>query len=97
MKAEAGSPPLTVYPGYGTPGFEGYIADKPARSASELILEVAGLHKHFGPLHVLRGISLRVAPQEPVFVIGPSSTGKSTLLRCLSRFEEPSAGPGCAC
>jgi polar amino acid transport system substrate-binding protein len=30
VKPEAGSPPITVYPGYGTPGFEGYIADKPA-------------------------------------------------------------------
>ena len=30
VKPEAGSPPITVYPGYGTPGFEGYVADKPA-------------------------------------------------------------------
>ena len=56
------------------------------------ILDVAGLHKHFGPLHVLRGIDLRVAPQELVFIIGPSGSGKSTLLRCLNRLEEPSAG-----
>jgi polar amino acid transport system ATP-binding protein len=56
------------------------------------LLDVAGLHKHFGPLHVLKGIDLRVTPQELVFVIGPSGSGKSTLLRCLNRLEEPSSG-----
>ncbi len=56
------------------------------------ILEVAGLHKYFGSLHVLRGIDLQVAPQELVFIIGPSGSGKSTLLRCLNRLEEPSRG-----
>ena len=56
------------------------------------ILDVRGLHKYFGSLHVLRGIDLQVAPQELVFIIGPSGSGKSTLLRCLNRLEEPSAG-----
>ena len=56
------------------------------------ILDVVGLHKHFGALHVLRGIDVQVAPQELVFVIGPSGSGKSTLLRCLNRLEEPTAG-----
>jgi len=56
------------------------------------ILEVVGLHKHFGALHVLKGIDLRVLPQELVFIIGPSGSGKSTLLRCLNRLEEPSRG-----
>jgi polar amino acid transport system ATP-binding protein len=56
------------------------------------ILDVRGLHKFFGPLHVLRGIDLQVAPQELVFIIGPSGSGKSTLLRCLNRLEEPSRG-----
>ena len=56
------------------------------------ILEVAGLHKNFGPLHVLRGIDLTVAPRELVFIIGPSGSGKSTLLRCLNRLEEPTRG-----
>jgi ABC-type polar amino acid transport system ATPase subunit len=56
------------------------------------ILEVTGLHKYFGALHVLRGIDLRVAPRELVFIIGPSGSGKSTLLRCLNRLEEPSQG-----
>jgi polar amino acid transport system ATP-binding protein len=56
------------------------------------ILDVAGLHKHFGLLHVLKGIDLRVAPQELVFIIGPSGSGKSTLLRCVNRLEQPTRG-----
>ncbi|HEX2028886.1 MAG TPA: amino acid ABC transporter ATP-binding protein [Nitriliruptorales bacterium] len=55
-------------------------------------IEVAGLHKAFGALEVLRGIDLRVEPAEVVCVIGPSGSGKSTLLRCLNRLEEPTSG-----
>ena len=56
------------------------------------IVRARGIHKHFGPLHVLRGVDLEVAERELVFVIGPSGSGKSTLLRCLNRLEEPSSG-----
>jgi len=56
------------------------------------ILEARGIHKHFGALHVLKGVDLSVAERELVFVIGPSGSGKSTLLRCLNRLEEPSSG-----
>jgi ABC-type polar amino acid transport system ATPase subunit len=56
------------------------------------IVEACALHKHFGALHVLKGIDLAVAERELVFVIGPSGSGKSTLLRCLNRLEEPSSG-----
>ncbi len=56
------------------------------------IVDARGLHKHFGALHVLKGVDLRVAERELVFVIGPSGSGKSTLLRCLNRLEEPSSG-----
>src|SRR6266852_1862306 len=56
------------------------------------ILEVRGLRKSFGHLEVLRGIDLKVLPQELVFIIGPSGSGKSTLLRCCNRLEEPSRG-----
>ena len=51
-----------------------------------------GLHKHFGRLHVLRGVDLDVSAGEMVFVIGPSGSGKSTLLRCLNRLELPDRG-----
>jgi ABC-type polar amino acid transport system ATPase subunit len=56
------------------------------------IVEACGLHKHFGALHVLKGVDLTVNERELVFVIGPSGSGKSTLLRCLNRLEEPSSG-----
>src|SRR5712692_11451443 len=56
------------------------------------IVDARGIHKHFGALHVLKGVDLRVAERELVFVIGPSGSGKSTFLRCLNRLEEPSSG-----
>jgi ABC-type polar amino acid transport system ATPase subunit len=56
------------------------------------IVEARGIHKHFGELHVLKGVDLVVQERELVFIIGPSGSGKSTLLRCLNRLEEPSAG-----
>jgi ABC-type polar amino acid transport system ATPase subunit len=59
---------------------------------SEPIIKVKGLHKYFGPLHVVRGVDLDVEPGEVVVVIGPSGGGKSTFLRCLNFLEEPSAG-----
>jgi polar amino acid transport system ATP-binding protein len=58
----------------------------------QVVLEVAGLHKSFGGLEVLRGIDLKVVERELVFVIGPSGSGKSTLLRCCNRLEEPTSG-----
>jgi ABC-type polar amino acid transport system ATPase subunit len=59
---------------------------------AEPIIRVRGLHKYFGPLHVIKGIDLDVQPAEVVVIIGPSGGGKSTFLRCLNFLEEPSAG-----
>ncbi|MFW9770405.1 MAG: amino acid ABC transporter ATP-binding protein, partial [Candidatus Thorarchaeota archaeon] len=59
---------------------------------AEPIIKVRGLHKYFGPLHVVKGVDLDVMPGEVVVVIGPSGGGKSTFLRCLNFLEEPSAG-----
>lgn len=56
------------------------------------IVEARAIHKHFGALHVLRGVDFTVEERQLVFVIGPSGSGKSTLLRCLNRLEEPSSG-----
>jgi ABC-type polar amino acid transport system ATPase subunit len=53
---------------------------------------VRGLHKYFGPIHVIKGVNLDVRPNEVVVIIGPSGGGKSTFLRCLNFLEEPSAG-----
>jgi len=56
------------------------------------IISVVDLHKWFGMLHVLKGISFTVQPKEVVVIIGRSGSGKSTLLRCLNFLEEPSSG-----
>jgi len=56
------------------------------------LIRVEGIHKYFGTLHVLRGISLNVAKGEAVVVIGPSGSGKSTLLRCINLLVEPDEG-----
>jgi ABC-type polar amino acid transport system ATPase subunit len=59
---------------------------------TEPMIKVRGLHKYFGPLHVIKGVDLDVMPREVVVIIGPSGGGKSTFLRCLNFLEEPSAG-----
>jgi polar amino acid transport system ATP-binding protein len=59
---------------------------------TEYVVQLRGLHKHFGELHVLKGIDLALAAHEVVCVIGPSGSGKSTLLRCVNLLEEPTAG-----
>ena len=59
---------------------------------TDTIIKVNGLHKYFGPLHVIRGVDLDVSTREVVVIIGPSGGGKSTFLRCLNFLEEPSAG-----
>jgi ABC-type polar amino acid transport system ATPase subunit len=64
----------------------------PAALRAQPIVDARAIHKHFGALHVLKGVDLVVAERELVFVIGPSGSGKSTLLRCLNRLEEPSSG-----
>jgi ABC-type polar amino acid transport system ATPase subunit len=56
------------------------------------IIRVENLHKWFGLLHVLRGVSFSVEPREVLVLIGRSGSGKSTLLRCLNFLETPSAG-----
>ncbi len=56
------------------------------------MINIENLHKHFGKLHVLRGIDLHVREGEVVVIIGPSGSGKSTLLRCINYLEEPGAG-----
>ncbi|NPV51954.1 MAG: amino acid ABC transporter ATP-binding protein [Firmicutes bacterium] len=56
------------------------------------MIRLENIHKRFGHLHVLRGISASVDQGEVVCVIGPSGSGKSTLLRCINLLERPSAG-----
>jgi len=56
------------------------------------MIELSDVHKRFGDLHVLRGVSLSVDRGEVVVVIGPSGSGKSTLLRCINRLETVDEG-----
>lgn len=56
------------------------------------MISVKGLTKRFGTATVLDGIDLEIAEGERVVVIGPSGTGKSTLLRCLNFLDSPDAG-----
>jgi ABC-type polar amino acid transport system ATPase subunit len=56
------------------------------------VVKVKSVHKHFGHLHVLKGVSLDVGRGEVVVIIGPSGSGKSTLLRCLNRLEPIQSG-----
>ncbi len=56
------------------------------------MIEIKGLKKSFGDLHVLRGIDLHIDEREVVVIIGPSGSGKSTLLRCINFLEEPTGG-----
>ena len=51
------------------------------------MIEIKGLHKYFGELHVLKGIDLNVAKGEVLSVIGSSGSGKSTLLYCINGLE----------
>ena len=50
------------------------------------------VHKRFGALHVLKGVSLAIGRGEVVAVIGPSGSGKSTFLRCLNHLETVDQG-----
>ena len=59
---------------------------------TEPIIRTVDLHKDFGDIRVLRGISVDVKPGEVVSILGPSGSGKSTFLRCLNRLEEPTSG-----
>ncbi|MFE7115831.1 amino acid ABC transporter ATP-binding protein [Streptomyces sp. NPDC057654] len=56
------------------------------------MVKAEGVHKSFGPTHVLKGIDLEVAPREVFCLIGPSGSGKSTFLRCINHLEKINAG-----
>jgi polar amino acid transport system ATP-binding protein len=59
---------------------------------TDAMVRAENVHKRFGRLEVLRGISLEVAPSEVLCVIGPSGSGKSTFLRCINHLEPINAG-----
>lgn len=55
-------------------------------------LSVKSLHKSFGPIEVLKGVSLDAKEGEVVSILGSSGSGKSTFLRCINLLETPDAG-----
>ncbi|MEV6246560.1 amino acid ABC transporter ATP-binding protein [Streptomyces sp. NPDC051742] len=56
------------------------------------LIELRGVNKHYGTLHVLQSIDLTVGRGEVVVVIGPSGSGKSTLCRAINRLERVESG-----
>jgi ABC-type polar amino acid transport system ATPase subunit len=56
-------------------------------AAAAPAIQFKEVNKWFGPLHVLKDVSLDVVPAEVVVVCGPSGSGKSTLIRCVNRLE----------
>jgi len=70
------------------------LADPPlaAPQAPRPVVEIKDLHKSFGTLEVLKGVSLTAREGEVVALIGSSGSGKSTLLRCINMLEVPDSG-----
>lgn len=56
------------------------------------IVRIEDLHKSYGKEEVLKGISMEVKEGEVVIIVGPSGTGKSTLLRCINQLTRPDSG-----
>lgn len=56
------------------------------------IVRIEELYKSFGEIEVLKGVSLTVQPREVVVIVGPSGTGKSTMLRCINLLNRPDKG-----
>ena len=56
------------------------------------MINIENLHKHFGDVKALNGVSMMVGRGNVVVVIGPSGSGKSTMLRCINHLEKPTSG-----
>ena len=61
-------------------------------SVNDNIIQVYDVHKSFGRVRALRGVTFNVRRGEVVVIIGPSGSGKSTLLRCINHLEKPDRG-----
>jgi len=58
------------------------------------MITAKNIHKHFGDLHVLKGIDLHIEPGEMVSIVGPSGAGKTTLLHIIGTLLSPDKGSG---
>jgi ABC-type histidine transport system ATPase subunit len=63
-----------------------------SKQTANLAVVVDDLHKSFGPLEVLKGVSLEARQGDVVSMIGASGSGKSTFLRCINFLEMPTRG-----
>ncbi|AZE11375.1 amino acid ABC transporter ATP-binding protein [Pseudomonas chlororaphis] len=63
-----------------------------AHMSEELVIEALDIHKSFGDLEILKGISLQVRRGEVVVLIGASGSGKTTFIRCINLLEDIQAG-----
>lgn len=68
------------------------MSDRIPSIKDEVIVKVVDLHKSFGDLEVLRGISFEMLKGDVLSIIGASGSGKSTLLRCINNLEQPTSG-----
>jgi polar amino acid transport system ATP-binding protein len=64
----------------------------PADVPSDVVVRATEVHKRFGRLEVLKGISLEIRQSETVCIIGPSGSGKTTFIRCVNHLEKIDAG-----
>ncbi len=69
-----------------------FASNRPVIEPGHPLIEIEGLHKSFGSLKVIKGITTTIHKGEIVVIIGPSGGGKSTFLRCLNLLEEPTQG-----
>ena len=61
------------------------------------IVSIRDVHKSFGDLEVLKGVSLDVKKGEVICIIGPSGSGKSTLIRCVNALNDIQSGSITVC
>src|SRR5215471_6163749 len=59
---------------------------------SDVVMTANDVHKKFGRLEVLKGVSLDVTKGETVCIIGPSGSGKTTFIRCINHLEKIDSG-----
>ena len=68
------------------------VSNAPAASSAPIALEIRDLHKSYGALPVLKGVSLTAYDGDVISILGSSGSGKSTLLRCINLLEKPTQG-----